>query len=271
MKKILPFIKKTLKAILWVVVIFVLVFLIVAGVIQIPSVQNKIVNYATTFVSNKTHTKVEIENVGISFPKSVVLEGLFLEDLQHDTLLYVDKLKVNIVFKDLLFNRITVNNIELENLTANLYNTSTDSLFNYNFLLEAFSDTTSQPSVESEPSSNWTFSLDNVSLKNIRIRYDDAFAGMNVKATLYKLELAMDELNIEKSLYRIDDLLVERLNAHVLIHKTSESKDEISDFILPRITANNIQINNSVVKYADLPNHQSVTAVMKRFELKKGD
>ncbi|MBP6635990.1 MAG: hypothetical protein KA177_09140, partial [Paludibacter sp.] len=146
MKKILPFIKKTLKAILWVVVIFVLVFLIVAGVIQIPSVQNKIVNYATTFVSNKTHTKVEIENVGISFPKSVVLEGLFLEDLQHDTLLNVDKLKVNIVLKDLLFNRITVNNIKLENLTANLYNTSTDSLFNYNFLLEAFSDTTSQPS-----------------------------------------------------------------------------------------------------------------------------
>ena len=271
MKKILPFIKKTLKAILWVVVIFVLVFLIVAGVIQIPSVQNKIVNYATTFVSNKTHTKVEIENVGISFPKSVVLEGLFLEDLQHDTLLYVDKLKVNIVLKDLLFNRITVNNIELENLTANLYNTSTDSLFNYNFLLEAFSDTTSQPSVESEPSSNWTFSLDNVSLKNIRIRYDDAFAGMNVKAMLYKLELAMDELNIEKSLYRIDDLWVDGVNANVLIHKKSESKDEISDFILPRITANNIQINNSVVKYADLPNHQSVTAVMKRFELKKGD
>lgn len=206
MNKILPFIKKTLKAILWVVVIFVLIFFIVAGVIQIPSVQNKIVNYATTFVSNKTHTRVEIKNVGISFPKSVVLEGLFLEDLQHDTLLYAGNAKINIVLKDLLFNKITVNDFELENLTANLYNTSTDSLFNYNFLLAAFSDSTSKPAVEPASSSKWTFSLDKVTLKNIRIRYDDNFGGMNVSATLDKLELEMDEINLEKSLYRIDDL-----------------------------------------------------------------
>ena len=87
MKKLLPFLKKTLKAIFWVVLVFVLLFLILAAIIQIPAVQNKIVHYATTFVSNKTHTRVEIENVSISFPKSVVIEGLFLEDLQKDTLI----------------------------------------------------------------------------------------------------------------------------------------------------------------------------------------
>ncbi|MBN2765278.1 MAG: translocation/assembly module TamB [Paludibacteraceae bacterium] len=271
MKKILSVIKKTLKAILWVVVIFVLIFLIVAAVIQIPAVQNKIVNYATTFVNDRTNTRVGIENVRISFPKSIVVEGVFLEDLQHDTLLFADKLKVNIVLKDLLFNKITVNSIELKTLTANLYNTSADSLFNYNFLLEAFSDTTNQTEIETALSSNWTFSLDKVLLKNIRIRYDDTFAGMNVKATLYKLELAMDELNIEKSLYRIDDILVEKLNASVQIKKTSESKDEMSDFELPRITARNIQINNSVVQYSDSQGNQSVMAVVNRFEIKKGD
>ena len=81
MIRALTIIKKTLKAILWVAIVFVLLFLIIAGIIQIPAVQTKIIHAATTFVSNKTHTRVEIERVGISFPKSVIVEGLFLEDL----------------------------------------------------------------------------------------------------------------------------------------------------------------------------------------------
>src|ERR1035437_5471979 len=126
MHKALTILKKTGKAILWVVGVFVLLFLIVAGIIQIPAVQTKIVHAATSFVSNKTHTRVEIQNISISFPKSVVIEGLFLEDLSKDTLLYAGKAKVNIVLKDLLFNKICVNNIELDDLNVNLYSTKTD-------------------------------------------------------------------------------------------------------------------------------------------------
>jgi len=120
----------------------VLLFLIVAGIIQIPAVQNKIVHYATTFVSDKTHTKVEIRNVSISFPKSVVLEGLYLEDIKNDTLIYAGEAKINIVLTDLMFNKVCIHNIELEDLTLNLYNTETDSVFNYYFLLKAFAGST---------------------------------------------------------------------------------------------------------------------------------
>jgi hypothetical protein len=66
------FIKRTVKVALWVALGFVMLFILVALLIQIPSVQNKIVDYATSFVSSKTNTRVEIKNVGISFPKSIV-------------------------------------------------------------------------------------------------------------------------------------------------------------------------------------------------------
>ena len=56
MNKAFTILKKTLKAILWVAGVFVLLFLIVAGIIQIPAVQTKIVHAATSFVSNKTLT-----------------------------------------------------------------------------------------------------------------------------------------------------------------------------------------------------------------------
>ena len=211
MNKALTILKKTGKAILWVVGVFVLLFLVVAGIIQIPAVQTKIVHAATSFVSNKTHTRVEINHVSISFPKSVVIEGLFLEDRNKDTLIYAGKAKVNIVLRDLLFNKICINNIDLENLNVNLYSTKTDSLFNYNFLLTAFADTTKVDTTLSKKPSAWTFTIDHVTLQHIRLRYDDEFGGMNVSASLEKLEMKLNEINFEKSVYAIDDLLVEKL------------------------------------------------------------
>ena len=270
MDKALTILKKTLKGILWVVGVFVLLFLIVAGIIQIPAVQTNIIHAATSFVSNKTHTRVEIQNISISFPKSVVIEGLFLDDLNKDTLLYAGKTKVNIVLKDLLFNKICVNNIELDDLNVNFYSTKTDSLFNYNFLITAFADSTKKDTAQSKTPSAWTFTIDNVKLKNIRLRYDDEFGGMNVSASLEKLEMKLNEINFEKSVYAIDDLLVEKLNANVLLTEAVRKSTKKSTAILPRISANNIQVNRSTVSFGDSINHQSISANINRFELKVG-
>ena len=84
MTNVQSFLKILTKAILWVAIIFVFSLVIIALLIRIPAVQNKIVHYATSFVSNKTHTKVEIKYISVSFPKSVVIKGLYLEDLNRD-------------------------------------------------------------------------------------------------------------------------------------------------------------------------------------------
>jgi len=262
--------KKTLKAISLVVLIFVVLFLIIAGIIQIPAVQNKIVHYATTFVSDKTHTSVEIKHVSISFPKSVVIEGLFLEDLKKDTLIYAGSVKVNIALTDLLFSKINVKSIDLENLNLNLYSTKTDSLFNYNFLMTAFADTTKADTTQTKTPSAWTFTIDKVKLKNIRLRYDDEFAGMNVSASLEELKLSVNKLDLPNSVYNLDDLLVEKLVANIQMTESSDKSTKKSTSVLPKILANNIQINNSTVNFGDSINKQSVLARIKRFELKTG-
>ncbi|MDP3432460.1 MAG: hypothetical protein Q8T04_05780, partial [Bacteroidota bacterium] len=56
-------IRVTIKAIIWIALIFVLLFLTIALLIQKPSIQTKIVQFATSFISNKTNTKVEIGSV----------------------------------------------------------------------------------------------------------------------------------------------------------------------------------------------------------------
>ena len=63
-------------------------------VVELPSVQNFLVDRATSFVSKKLDTRVEIDHIRLGALGSVRVEGLYVEDYQRDTLIYVGRLKV---------------------------------------------------------------------------------------------------------------------------------------------------------------------------------
>lgn len=269
MNKAISFLKKTFKFIVWVMISFLLLVVVIAVLIQIPTIQTKIVNYATSFINSKTHTRVDIKKISISFPKLIVIEGLYLEDSKRDTLLFAGKTKVNIAFNELFNHKINVSSVALEEVTLHIGRSETDSLFNYNFLLTAFSDTTNQKKVDPAKKVKWTFSIDNVSMKNIRLHYDDSYGGTNVTADLKYLKLKMDQIDLVKSIYGIDELLIDNLSASVLIKKYSKTKEKKSESVLPKITANNIQINNTNFIYGDSVGKQSLVTNISQLKLKE--
>ena len=63
-------------------------------VIDLPSVQNFIVDRAIAIISNKLGTTVSIDKIRLGVLGSLRVEGFYVEDFQQDTLLYVKKLKV---------------------------------------------------------------------------------------------------------------------------------------------------------------------------------
>jgi hypothetical protein len=274
MNRVRSIIKWTLKAILWLVVVFVLIFIIIAGLIQIPAIQNKLIHFATSYVSNKTHTRVEIKNISISFPKSVVIKGLFLDDVQKDTLIYAGEAQINIALKDLLSSRINIKSFTLENVNLNIKRKATDSLFNYNFLLTAFSSPPTPGKAPPPTPSKWTFNIGNVSLKNIQLHYDDAYGGMKVAATLGNMALKMNAIDLDKSIYSMDKILIESMNASVQMNKPANTLAKgnvsISTSVLPKIMAHKIQINNSTLTYEDSQSRQFLSALINRFGLTDG-
>jgi hypothetical protein len=268
MNKVKSLLKKTLKAILWVVGIFILLFIILAVLIQFPSIQTRIVQSATSIVSGKTHTRVEIKNVSISFPKTVVLKGLFLEDLKKDTLIYAGETKVNITLSDLLFSKIDVSSFALKDVTLHLNRTSTDSLYNFNFLLKAFADTTKKEDTAPKKPSKWKFNVEAISLTDIRFHFDDEYGGINAAIKLKELKLKMDKIDLQKLNFRIGDLLVDGIQASIRMKESKSKKQVNKTGISPSITASTIRINNSTVSYNDLVGKQSVIAVINDLELK---
>ena len=244
MNKAISILKKTLKVILWVIIGYVLLLLVLAGLIQIPAIQLKVAHYATSYVSDKTHTKVELKKINIYFPKSVVIEGLYLEDLQKDTLLYAGQVKVNIAFKDLFNNKININSLAFKDVVLKISRSEKDSLFNYNFLLTAFADTTKQK----KPAAPWTFSVDNASLSNIRLHFDDQYGGMKIAANLKQFKLKTASIDLEKQFVSLDLIALSKSNIHY------SKKDSASPETAVAKTDTSTTVNNwtVTVKHIDL-------------------
>jgi len=60
--------------------------------LQIPVVQNWAVQRAVRMISNRLETTVAIRRVDVSLLGKARIEGFYVEDYQHDTLLYADRL-----------------------------------------------------------------------------------------------------------------------------------------------------------------------------------
>lgn len=247
----------------------VLLALLLFACIQIPFVQNEILHKATSYVQRKTQTRVEIDHIRISFPMTVVVKGVYLEDRNTDTLLYAGKLKVSVVLRDLLRNKVHIKNVVLCDAVLNLHRADTDSLFNYNFLLSAFNDTTHKPDTKPSKPSALVVSIDKVILKRIDLLYDDAYAGMYAEMSLGYLKLTAGRLDLEKFFYTLNGLDLSNVKASVLLTKHQADDGSSPEGRLPKIMAKAIRIRNSEVAFGDSLQHLTVFAFIQHLELRE--
>ena len=70
--------------------------IVLALLLLTPPVQNFARQKVQVFMSNKLKTRFEIGKIYIGFPKKIVLENVYIEDRQKDTLLSGGLLKVDI-------------------------------------------------------------------------------------------------------------------------------------------------------------------------------
>lgn len=198
---------KVLKVFAWIVGSVLLLLVLIALLIQIPAVQLKLTQKAVAFLEDKIGTTVALEGIHISFPKSIVLEGLYLEDQHGDTLLYAGKFSVDTDLWALTRNEIQLNEILLRNTTAYVHRAENDSAYNFTYILEAFAgDSTAVPDTLEQK--GWEFSLNTITLENIRARYDDLLQGNKATLALGKFQLSMEEFDLEKNTYRVEDILL---------------------------------------------------------------
>ena len=185
---------KAAKIIGWVALSFILLLLLLVGLIQIPAVQNRIVQKTVTELQQKLGTTVSLSRINIKFPKSLVLEDLYMEDQSGDTLLFAGDLSINTDLFALLKNKIQLNDVSIENWHVAISRPQDEEKFNYEFILDAFA--TEPPAVPDTTQTPWTFDFGLVSFEDVRVSYYDKRLGNEIDANIGKLEVDVEELDL---------------------------------------------------------------------------
>ncbi|WP_031530714.1 translocation/assembly module TamB domain-containing protein [Dyadobacter crusticola] len=192
--------KKALK----VLAIVVLTILILVGVliwgITTPYGQNVLTSQANSFLRKKLKTKVNIEKVRFDIPDWILLEGVYLEDTQGDTLAFGKRLYVDLDMFSLIKGNIGINKVELEGINANINRVLPDTTFNFQFIVDAFASTDTT-TVEDTTSAPLEMRLDEISLKQVRLSYRDAVTGMDAIAVIDSAHVEFDKFNPTLSQY----------------------------------------------------------------------
>ncbi|MBD1392515.1 translocation/assembly module TamB domain-containing protein [Mucilaginibacter glaciei] len=204
-----------LKTILWIIASVIFLILLVVILIQVPAVQNFAKDKAVTFLQNKIHTKVQIGHISLGLPKLLVLENVYFEDQQKDTLIAGDKLKVDITLMKLLKNKVEINEINLEGITANV-SRGKDSLFNFDYIIKAFAGEQKKEVKPEDTTSTMKFSVDKIILDRINLKYKDATTGNDVKFLLGHFDTRIKDFDLDKMKFTIPKINLSGVNAKII-------------------------------------------------------
>ncbi|MBZ4187523.1 translocation/assembly module TamB domain-containing protein [Niabella beijingensis] len=273
-------VKKGIKIILKILAgIIVLVILLILS-LNLPFVQNLIKNKVVQYLKKKTDTEISLERIRIGFPKDLELNKLYVADKKKDTLLYTEKLGVDLDMLALLSNRVEINSIELDKVRANVYRLHPDTVFNYQFLVDSLiSNEEKTPEDEKkDTTSTLRFRLDKITFNDIRIRFRDDVSGNDAGVFLGNLDARVKTFDLDKMHYALRSLAVKNTRLHyfqnkpltVLQQKADSSIDKTATEKggrLPLIEFAKLALDNVSLQYDDRLSDTRALAELNAFHL----
>ncbi|MBC8767760.1 translocation/assembly module TamB domain-containing protein [Arenibacter sp. BSSL-BM3] len=254
-----------------VVLVLALLFIVLVLFVRSPWGQNIIVSKVTSYVANKTNTKVEIDRLFITFSGNAFMEGLYLEDQKGDTLLFSKSLEANIPLSPLLFgNELNLKSVEWDGLRAHIDRNGDSGKFNFDFLLEALAtNDTTPPPPQVEP---MKINVGSLNFSNFKIDYNDAYSGVEAGLILGQLYLNSNTVDLETMLFNLEDLELSDTNITYKQTKPFVPEDN-TQTPLPFLVVNNLKLKNVRANYNSIPDGVLAKASIGDFvlELSKAD
>lgn len=175
--------------------------ILVSALVNVTAVQNFLVRRITHTLSNQLNTDVSIKHVKFSLFDKFTLDGTYIADQHHDTLLYADQLVVNVTNFFFLKNKTYLRYIGLKDATVNLRRLPGDSVWNYQFILDELAS--SDTSGSSKPPN---IDLSKVNINNIRINKIDGWRGQDMHISADKIVLNARNIDLRKRIISVNTI-----------------------------------------------------------------
>ncbi|RYY49197.1 MAG: translocation/assembly module TamB [Chitinophagaceae bacterium] len=187
-------------------------------------VRNQVVSY----LENHLKTKVSIGSVDYTLPEWIELNNVYIEDQQKDTLLFGERLKVNISMYKLLRGNTDIQKVDLQNILINLKRAENDSTFNYEFLVNAF--TGNKSTTANVDTAEMKISLDELVFNKVHFLMDDQFGGNRFVTSIEKLNATLDKFQPDRLNFGINTF--DASGVKFLMRTTKIAPPDTSTFII---------------------------------------
>lgn len=219
------------------------------------TVRNQVVSY----LEKHLKTKVSIGSIDYSLPQWIELNNIYVEDQKKDTLLFGERLKVNISMFKLLRGNTDIQKVDLKNIFINIKRPETDSVFNYEFIVNAF--TGNKPSTANKDTAEMKITLDEIILNKVHFKMDDQFAGNSFAASINELNATFKKFQPDRLNFGIDQFAADGVNFKMRTTKaavpdstvvviTDSAKNEPTYGLY--INAGRFAIKNAIVDIEDI-------------------
>ncbi len=189
-----------------IIIVLILVFLV-----QTPYVQGIVRVRAEKYLSRKLNTRVGIGGLYIGFPNTVVLRNIYIQDRRKDTLLAAGLIHVDLDMWGLLHNTLDIRELQLGDLTAKIKRSLPDTVFNFQFIVDAFAGQDKTPPAPKSGPPMQLF-LRSIHLDKIRLVYQDVVTGISTNLQLGQLKAAVRSFDLAGMKIALNTLSIDSTN-----------------------------------------------------------
>jgi len=251
-----------------VLLVFLLLFILLVLFIRSPWGQGIIVDKVTSYVSDKTKTKVEINRLFITFSGNVFLDGLYLEDQKGDTLVFSKSLEVDVPLWPIIRgNAIGVNLVEWNGLKANVFRKDAVEGFNFQFLIDAFANEEAQQIAEEPEPSSMAFYIKDIHFTDFDLKYKDDVSGIDTRLSLGKLNLEINKMELERMYFHISKAEILNTDIHYFQSIAFPESEETEDSTSPVLTVDEFVIKNLTANYHSIPDGINAVAAISELSI----
>ncbi len=243
---------KWIRRFLYFLASILVLLVIVFGLLQTRWAKNIIRNKLQAYVSERTHTEFKIGSIDYSLPNWVELNGVLMRDMESDTLLFGSTIRANVDMLPLLSGKYRVNKILLDNIFVNLTKGKADSVFNYQFVINAFASKSAAST--NADTSTIDLSLNELALKQVRFNMLDDKTGSYTRFRVKEFNAKINNLDINTMNFDLDKIYADELKLEIRNTKAAAAataRSDTSTFALPILRADSILIKNSFVSFVD--------------------
>lgn len=176
--------------------------------LNLTSVQNYLAKKAASILAEKLNTKVAVGHIRIDFLNHILIQGLYIEDQQKDTLAYIGEAQTRM--SDWIFIKKetpVLHFIGLNNAYIHLYRTAASNNWNYKFIEDAFSGNSKKKT--SKQQENFELEIRKVALNNVRFHMDDAWGGYDYDIDIGQFSTNVEQLDFNKHLAQVKNISLE--------------------------------------------------------------